>query len=579
MLHTRLSIIDIDPRSSQPMEIGPLWLVFNGECYNYKELRQQLISRGCYFRTESDTEVFGKHLLVNRLQGLDDCEGMWAFALYNTQTGELSLGRDRFGEKPLLSYDDNTGLYFGSEVKALAALRGQKFSVNTQQVLRYLVNGYRSLYKTDETFFSGVREVPLATVENYQGDGTFIGAYEYWQVDRESEEAMTAIQAADQVHAALSESVKIRLRSDRPLSFLLSGGIDSNALAAIARHEHGHEVRPFTFSIKDVRYDESDYLDAAIRQLGVTWSHYSEPVSHTFLADMRELVNYHDAPVLTLTAYMHWRLMRHVAECGYKVVVSGIGADELFTGYMDHHLYYFLHLVDAPGPYEEREKRWNLARTAWERKVKPYVRNPLFRSPDWFLCYPSFRNYLYPDAIAHSQMLINSWSEPFTEREFTDDTLRNRMMNELFHETVPVVLAQDDKNVAYFGLENRSPFLNRNLYKIAQQIPTRLLIQDGLTKAPLRQAVKGLVPDLVLDNPRKTGWSAPLSLFLDAHDNSVQEYLLDQSLIYELVQRDKIAAMVQSGSWNESDSKFLFSFLSAKMFLENSHASILRMLR
>ena len=160
LLHTRLSIIDLDERANQPFRVGSQVLAYNGELYTSVELRRDVVAAGQKYQPERDTEVLLKTLIQFGIAGLDRCEGMWAFALFNEADGSLLLSRDRFGEKPLYLFRDAAGFYFGSEVKFLAALRGKAFDVNEGHLYRYLVNGYKSLYKTGETFFRGVSELP-----------------------------------------------------------------------------------------------------------------------------------------------------------------------------------------------------------------------------------------------------------------------------------------------------------------------------------------------------------------------------------------------------------------------------------
>ena len=154
LLHSRLSIIDLDARANQPFKIGSKSLSVNGELYNYVELRAALIKEGYSFTTESDTEVLLRVIDHYGLQALDRCEGMWAFAVYDHEDGSLTLSRDRFGEKPLHLYRDETGLYFGSEVKFIMALLGRPLEVNCDQLYRLMVNGYKALYKDRQTFFN-----------------------------------------------------------------------------------------------------------------------------------------------------------------------------------------------------------------------------------------------------------------------------------------------------------------------------------------------------------------------------------------------------------------------------------------
>ena len=150
----------------------------------------------------------------------------------------------------------------------------------------------------------------------------------------------------------------------------------------------------------------------------------------------------------------------------------------------------------------------------------------------------------------------------------TDSLLRNRMLNEMFHEAVPVILHEDDLNAMYFSIENRSPFLDRELFEFCYRIPSRHLIRNGFGKAVLRDAMRGIVPDLVLDNPRKVGFNAPILSFLDLKDPEVRSYVLDKSGIFEHIRREKIEALLAQPDLPNSQSKFLFYFLSSKMFLE-----------
>jgi asparagine synthase (glutamine-hydrolysing) len=180
LLHSRLSIIDLDVRSNQPFRVGAMTLVYNGELYNFVELRGQLAREGATFRTESDTEVLLIAIERWGWAALDRFEGMWALAVFDSRDGSLMLSRDRFGEKPLYIQRDASGLYFGSEVKFIAALSGTSARVNLDQVRRFLVNGYKSLYKGPHSFFTGIEELPAASTLCIGTDGSET-ATRYWQ--------------------------------------------------------------------------------------------------------------------------------------------------------------------------------------------------------------------------------------------------------------------------------------------------------------------------------------------------------------------------------------------------------------
>ena len=559
LLHSRLNIIDLDDRANQPFNVGNSWIATNGELYNYVELQSELQANGREFRTSSDTEVLLTGLMASGTTFLDHCEGMWAFAVYDQNRGTLMLSRDRFGEKPLFVYRTATGLFFGSEVKFILALLGERLGVNKDHVLRYLINGYKSLYKTRETFFHGLQEVEPGSVLEVDCDGNE-QTTRYWEFSYEPVDTMTREEAVDGARERLIRSVELRLRADVPLAFCLSGGIDSNSLVAIAKRQFDYDVHGFTIQNTDARYEEQEMVDVAVQQLGIR--HTSVPVqTEEFLPRLRTLVAQHDAPVYTITYFAHWLLMRSIHESGYRISVSGTAADELFSGYYDHHLAY---LSDVQGD----QVLYESSRSSWERYIRPIVRNPLLQDPDVFSRNPRMRDHIFFKADGFARCLVEPWHETFTETEYASDLLRNRMLNELFHEAVPVILHEDDHNAMYFSIENRSPFLDRALFEFCLTIPTRHLINRGYAKSILRDAMRGLVPDAILENRRKTGFNAPILSFLDVNDPSVRTALLEPSAIFDYVKRDAIESRLQESDLPNSESKFLFYFLSAKMFLE-----------
>jgi asparagine synthase (glutamine-hydrolysing) len=280
-----------------------------------------------------------------------------------------------------------------------------------------------------------------------------------------------------------------------------------------------------------------------------------------FLPGLRELVRYHDSPVCTITYYAQWKLMQAVGRHGYKVSVSGTGADELFSGYYDHHNFYIQAL--AGDPVAQQAARGN-----WRQVVAPVVRNPFLQDSDCFVKNPALRDHIYLDAADFSAYLREPWSEPFAEERYSSVPLRNRMANELFHESVPPILHEDDSNAMYFSIENRSPFLDRRLFEFCQTIPTRHLVRDGRAKAVLREAVRGIAPAAIVDNPRKVGFNVPIFDYLDVKDLRVRAEILGDSPIFRHVRRERIAALLNEGHLPNSRSKFLFYFLNAKIFLE-----------
>lgn len=560
LLATRLSILDLDPRSDQPFTDGGCALVYNGEIYNYREVREQLRRQGTSFRTDGDTEVLFRTLERSGAAGLDGCEGMWAFAWYNEQSGSLLLSRDRFGEKPLYLWERRDGVYFGSEPKFLFALAGAQPPVNIEHLCRFMVHGFRSLYKTDTSFFRELRTLPQASVlEINPGGGQ--RQWRYWTPPGdESEREMGYDEAVTGVREHMMESVRLRLRADVPLAFCMSGGVDSNSLISIAKRNFDFDVRGFTFTSDDPRYNEMEVIRRSVQELGIDHT-VVEAETERFIPHLRELVRYHDAPVHTITWYANWLLLEAISGQGFKVSLSGIGADEMFSGYFDHHLAY-LHDMRS------RTRIYEAALRGWKEHVEPVVRNPYLRDPELFVRDPEFRGHLVQNEAAFADFLREGWSEPFTEAKWSKSLLRNRMLNELFFENVPVYTHEEDLNAMYFSVENRSPYLDRNLFEFCRSVPTRHLIRNGKAKVLLRDAMRGIVPDCVLDTSRKVGFNASIFAFLDVNDPETRDTLLEEGPVFDHVRRGRIEMLLSEPELDNAQSKFLFAFLNTKIFLE-----------
>ena len=196
------------------------------------------------------------------------------------------------------------------------------------------------------------------------------------------------------------------------------------------------------------------------------------------------------------------------------------------------------------------------------------MRNPYLSNPELFVKQPGFRGHIYLNADEFATYLTNGFDEEFSEREFTGNLLRNRMLNELFAEAVPVILHEDDLNAMYFSIENRSPFLDRELFEFSTSIPTKYLVRGGRAKAVLREAMRDIVPDMILDNRRKVGFNAPIHSLLDAGDPKVRTELLADSPVFEIVRREKLEQLLDRRQLPNSESKLLFNIVCAKLFLE-----------
>lgn len=563
LLHTRLSIIDLNPRSNQPLSAAGCVVTFNGEIYNYVELRRELEALGCRFETESDTEVIAHAWRTWGEKCLNRFEGMWALALVDELRQELVLSRDPFGEKPLYVSETGGVLYFASEIKAIKALSGCAPVPSLSQVRRYLVNGYRVINKKGEGFFEDIRTFPSASVAVLTRPDE-LDPQPYWSLGF-NPRPMDVEDALSETRERLFEAVELRLRSDVPLAVCLSGGVDSTALAGIIAGRFDYPVHAFSIIDGDPRYNEQDNIDAMVDHLGC--DHHVVRTSQTgFRERLSRLVARHDQPVATITYYVHAFLMEAVAAAGYKVALSGTGADELFTGYYDHYAFWLAARHDHPAYCEYYED--------WKSGYGDTVRNPFLRDPLNFVREPGRRDHLTLNADIFAGFLVDPFEEAFTEETYTSDLLRNRMLNELNHETVPVVLNEEDLNAMTYSVENRSPFLDRSLASFLYTVPGDLLIRDGCAKWLLRAACEGLVPDSVRMDRRKRGFNVSLDSLIDRSDSETRDWLLSESPIFDVVRRDAIEELLDREMLENSVSKFLFSFISSKLFLENCRSGV-----
>jgi asparagine synthase (glutamine-hydrolysing) len=559
LLHSRLSIIDLDSRANQPFKIGPYTLIYNGELYNYLEIRKQLQAEGVAFNTDSDTEVLLQAYIRHGEACLESFEGMWAFAIYDERDQSLLVSRDRFGEKPLYFARTSDGFYFASETRTLRTLCDKKFAPNQAHLLRYLVNGYKSLYKEKDTFYEGIEEIPYSTSLKISSRLKY-DFKRYWQPEYRPDDRMTLQDAIEGARTRLLDSVKLRLRSDVPMAFCLSGGVDSATLASIAAKVFNHKVETFSIIEKDERYNEYDNIMATVNDIHCK-PHLIELESQNALEALTGLVRYHDAPVGTTTYYTHFLLSRAISANGFRVAFSGTSADELFTGYYDH---FNLHL------YEMRNHP-DYARYSgdWMQHTGRFVRNPYLKKPDLYFRDQSIRDHIYLDREDFIGYLKVPFTENFKEEAFCGSLLRNRMLNELFHESTPLILHEDDLNSMLYSVENRSPFLDRGLFDFCYSIPNPHLIRDGYGKYVLREAMKGILNDAVRLDRRKKGFNASVYSFIDLDDSATWNTLTDpKAAVFDLVDRDKMMALLKERPMDNSFSKFIFNFINLRIFLD-----------
>ena len=363
----------------------------------------------------------------------------------------------------------------------------------------------------------------------------------------------------------IEKSINLRLRSDVPIAFCLSGGIDSSSLAAITSVSLNKKIHTFSVIDSDPRYNEKKEIEEITNHLSCQYT-LIESNTGNFIERMEKIINYYQAPIPTISYYVHNLLSEKIKENGFKVAISGTGADEIFTGYYDHYSFWLKEMQE-----EENFKQLLKDRDSGYAK---YVNNPLLKDPFKIINNVNFRDHLNEGAESFNDLLKKKINYTFHEEFFSDDVLRNRMLNELLHEIVPVILFSDDLNSMMYSVENRSPFLDSCLVEFLYSVPTKYLIRDGFQKIILRNSVKGMLPDSILFNKKKVGFNASIKSLFDYKLPKNRDWLMSDHIIFDIVDREKFEKFLDKDYTKNYLSKFLFNFISSKIFLSNYKSTL-----
>lgn len=492
--HRRLSIIDLsDGRQPMATEDGRLVVTFNGEIYNYVELRDELIARGHRFRTASDTEV----LLHGYVEWGSDMPahlvGMFAFAIADRRRHELFMARDRFGEKPLLYCELNDRVLFASELSPLSALHDGPREMNTDALPGYLCLNYVA---GEDTLLKGVRRVVPGSWRLY-GAGGLLEASRYWvPPSDEITPAPSMAEAIAHVERLLDESTRLALRSDVPVGMFLSGGIDS-ALVARFASEVGHLSHAFCLTFDESSYSEWDRASLTARQLGIPLTRV--PMGADAITRFLDIVRHGDDPLADSSSLAVWTLAREAGR-HVKVVLSGDGGDELFGGYLTYKATACHAVVTSRVPLGVRRFLAGWARYMPTREGKVSASYKAMRFLRALALPPSEAHFSWngvwmPEEAAG---LLRGVKAPDAARAFFSrlvqthglpprPTLRQLQRADVSEYLPNDILAKADRMSMAHGLEVRAPFLNPALADYALRLPARLKVgATGPTKRVLR---------------------------------------------------------------------------------------------
>lgn len=555
----RLKIIDI-AGSDQPLtnEDGSIALIFNGEIYNYRELRRSLEAGGHRFNTEGDGETI-VHLYEDcGADALKRLRGMFALALWDAKRKCLVLGRDRFGQKPLYYYVDSKVFAFASEIKALLAHpdipRVSRFAADDRRALtQYLSFGY---VPAPETAFVGIKMLAPAMSLTVDRAGA-LAERRYWERPRLAppDPSAKAESYIGGLREQLAEAVKLRLVSDVPLGAFLSGGLDSSLIVALMRRHSNAAVRTFSIGFEgDDSFDESPYAEEVARHLDT--EHTAFRVKPEAMSLLSELVWHHDQPFADSSAIPTY-LVSKLTRAQATVALTGDGGDELFAGYERFYaaaLMRKLAFVPAPilrgaagllrrlpegtGYYDSLKRARRFARAASQPLEKAYF--DLVRVFDAELLAE-----ICPGAAEHAPLLSPYLNEgqPHPVAQLVEANMRSYLPDDL--------LIKADRCSMQASLEARAPFLDHELAEFAATIPFNLKLKGARSKHILKEAARGTLPDNIIDR-KKHGFGVPLGAWLRRDMRPLRELLLSRRArergLLEMSAVERLIAEHESGA-------------------------------
>ncbi len=579
--HRRLSIIDLDAKSNQPMisHDEKYVITFNGEIYNYIEIKKQLIEKGAVFKTDSDTEVIIEAYKMYGVACMNQFNGMWSFALYDIEKQEIILSRDRFGIKPLYTIDNQDIFIFASEVKAIIAAFPEENIPNETCIYRYLSGSVNE--DTDEKcFYKNVKIFPPAHYMIYDIKNHTKEYRKYWQVDEKlfHDKWIKGKNPIKTFKELFENAVELRLRADVDVGACLSGGLDSSAIVGCASIMFGKKIHTFSSIYSDKECNEEPY----IRKVNEKWNtipHYIKPDDYekNFTKYIEDLTYHHDQPTGGASLYSQYMVMKGV-QGNVKVVLDGQGADELFAGYIPYYSYYISDLMNKNTFFSKCRaiKVLTIVMKEWPDIIGAV-------STDTIVNLVGLKNsFLFQNknkindfkVKRRVQLFTNDFmdkvNDNYQEKEIQCSSgLNTRLCNDVLSKSIPSLLHNEDGNSMAFSIESRVPFLDYRIVEFAIALDGKYKIKNQWTKWIIRRACKEYLPKEITKRKNKMGFPAPFARWL-REGNSREEIA---EVIYQfgdrnIVPKETVDRIYRAHINMEADySDMIFRFYSMELWL------------
>ncbi|AHM61786.1 asparagine synthase [Flammeovirgaceae bacterium 311] len=510
LLHRRLSILDLSERGWQPMQTHDkrYTISFNGEVYNYVELRNILVKKGHRFVTETDTEVILYAYKEWGVACLPHFNGMFAFAIHDAVTNDIFIARDPFGIKPLYYVQNENFFLFCSEIKGLLVEPKLQRTVNYSRLKEYLKYGW--VNQNTETIFREIKQIPAAHYAIISANSySPIETKPYWEIQPTEKTDLSFDDAVARVREILYNNIKIHLRSDVEVGYTLSGGIDSSSVIGVA-NDIFQQSKKFSFSYIP-NYEEKserkwiDIVNARVQ----AQPHFTQPSEATFISEIERIIGLQDEPFGSTSIYAQYKVFELVKQNNIKVVLDGQGADEIFAGYPIFFSERALTILKKQGiaKYFDFIKRIDPALNFSKQKQ---IFKTLYKYlPAQLQAEVEKRYYAHTSRLLDKD-LFNVEEAKFDASLFRDNFMKGSLYKALRHNDLPSMLRYQDRNSMIFSVEGRVPFLTKDLVEFVYSLPEEYILpNEGYTKKLLREAMKDFLPVEILNRKDKIGFETP----------------------------------------------------------------------
>lgn len=574
--HRRLSILDLSEQGRQPMESfdGNLVIVFNGEIYNYLELKEELKKKGVKFRNNTDTEVIMEAYRHWGEECVNHFNGMWAFALLDKGKNRIFASRDRMGVKPFYYIDREDVFAFASEPKAILEILPEERKYNSAMVYRFLSEQPEDM--DEQTFYKNIFQLEPATSMYYDIEKHSVHQWKYWEINADEiyEKRIKGKNLVEEFKRLLENAIKIRMRSDVAVGSNLSGGLDSSTIVGILSKKYGLKVKTFSSVYDDKDCNEKEFIDE-VNKFAVTEPFLIFPDNNTNLIDaFEQIMIHHDGPNTNASMYSGYSVYKE-AQKEVRVLMDGQGADELLGGYL--------------GSYFARLKDILLKNTLYSR-LKAMKLVHIFNSewPEMMRGIPSdilrkimgkkaSVQYFHKDFMKPNKS-INLFMEEFEQTvdkniERKSGKVKGNLNKELYYQlmqvSLPQILHNVDGNSMAFSMEVRLPFLDYRIVEFCMALDGKYKIKNQWTKWILRKSCKEYLPEKVLYRKNKMGFPAPFGRWIkECEEKDKMKEIIFALGDRGIVRKDAIAEYYNQHMEGEADrSIILYRFLTLELWL------------